>query len=199
MKKALILLNGLPPKNLPDRNQFDIFLAVDGAYNLLKELEIRPDLITGDFDSLEAIPDNIEIVNTPNQDFTDFEKALQILFEREFTDVSIYGGSGNESDHFLGNISVALSWKDKLTIKFFDDFGTYFFVQEQFEISGILNKTVSLIPFPTASEITTSGLEFSLQQEDLSFGSRIGTRNRAVSDQITIHFKEGNLLIYIGH
>lgn len=199
MKKALILLNGLPPKNLPDRNQFDIFLAVDGAYNLLKELEITPDLITGDFDSLESIPDNIEIVNTPNQDFTDFEKALQILFEREFTDVSIYGGSGNESDHFLGNISVALSWKDKLTIKFFDDFGTYFFVQEQFEISGILNKTVSLIPFPTASEITTSGLEFSLQQEDLSFGSRIGTRNRAVSDQITIHFKQGNLLIYIGH
>lgn len=199
MKKALILLNGLPPKNLPDRNQFDIFLAVDGAYNLLKELEITPDLITGDFDSVESIPDNIEIVNTPNQDFTDFEKALQILFEREFTDISIYGGSGNESDHFLGNISVALGWKDKLTIKFYDDFGTYFFVQNQFEIAGVRNKTISLIPFPNASEITTSGLEFPLHQDDLSFGSRIGTRNRAISNNITIEFKQGNLLIYISN
>jgi len=199
MKKALILLNGLPPKNLPDRNQFDIFLAVDGAYNLLKELEIRPDLITGDFDSLVAIPDNIEIVNTPNQDFTDFEKALQILFERNFTDISIYGGSGNESDHFLGNISIALAWKEKISIRFYDEFGSYFFIPNSFEIANVASKIISIIPLPIAENISTKGLHYTLKRETLKFGSRIGTRNKAISDVVQITFTKGNVLLYVSN
>ena len=199
MKKALILLNGLPPKNLPDRDHFDLLCAVDGAYTYCKASGITPDLITGDFDSLETIPEHIEIVNTPNQNFTDFEKTLQVLFERDITHISIYGGSGNEPDHFLGNISVALAWKDKLTIEFYDDFGCFYFIPNSFSVENIFGKTISLIPFPTALGITTSGLEFPLQREDLSFGLRIGTRNRAILNTVRIDFKKGNLLIYISH
>ena len=123
MKSALLVLNGSKPKQLPSADNFDIVCAVDGAYNQLKKLQVIPDLITGDFDSLEALPDSIEIINTPNQDYTDFEKALEVLHEREVSKISIYGGSGNESDHFLGNISVALAWKEKLNIRFYDELG----------------------------------------------------------------------------
>lgn len=199
MKSALLILNGSEPKNLPSSADFDIVCAVDGAYNQLKKMNVVPDIITGDFDSLLELPDSIELINTPDQEFTDFEKALQVLFEREIVHVSIYGGSGNESDHFLGNLSVALAWKEKLNIQFFDEFGSFYFIPNQFEISNVASKIVSLIPFPEALEITTSGLEFPLEQENLLFGNRIGTRNRAISDQISIDFKEGNLLIYISH
>ena len=199
MKSALLILNGSEPKNLPCSSKFDIVCAVDGAYNQLKKMNVVPDIITGDFDSLDEKPHAIELINTPNQEYTDFEKALQILFDREIMQVSIYGGSGNESDHFLGNLSVALAWKEKLTIQFFDEFGSFYFIPKRFEISKVASKIVSLIPFPSATEITTSGLEFPLQGENLSFGNRIGTRNRAISDNITIEFKEGNLLIYISN
>lgn len=199
MKSALLILNGSTPKNLPNSADFDIICAVDGAYNHLIEMNVVPDIITGDFDSLLEVPHSIECINTPDQDFTDFEKALQVLFEREIVHVSIYGGSGNESDHFLGNLSVALAWKEKMNIKFFDEFGSFYFIPNRFEISNVASKIVSLIPFPEALDITTSGLEFPLQQETLLFGNRIGTRNRAISNNISINFKKGNLLIFISN
>ena len=36
-----------------------------------------PDLVCGDFDSITKIPTTIEVINTPDQNFTDFEKALK--------------------------------------------------------------------------------------------------------------------------
>lgn len=199
MKTALILLNGLRPKSLPALTSFDLVCAVDGAYSYFEENDLQPDLVTGDFDSIERLPNSVEVLNTPDQDLTDFEKALQVLFERGIRSVAIYGGSGNESDHFLGNISVALAWKEKLTLQFFDEFGRFYFIPSAYSLSNVLGCTISLIPFPTAAGITTSGLEYPLLEEDLSFGTRIGTRNKAISESISIHFKTGNLLLYISN
>ncbi len=199
MKSALLVLNGSEPKNLPSPDNFDIVCAVDGAYHQLKKLHVVPNLITGDFDSLEKIPDSIEIINTPNQDYTDFEKALQVLYDRDVSKISIYGGSGNESDHFLGNISVALAWKKKLSIRFFDEFGTYFFIPNNFKIANVASKIISIIPIPVAENMTTIGLQYTLKSETLEFGNRIGTRNRAISDVIQISYSKGNVLLYISN
>jgi thiamine pyrophosphokinase len=62
-----------------------------------------------------------------------------------------------------------------------------------------MHKTVSLIPFPTATEITTKGLQYSLNKEDLVFGKRIGTRNKAIEKQICINFTSGNLFVFVNH
>lgn len=48
---------------------------------------LKPDLISGDFDSItietkEFFESNVEIVETPDQDYTDMCKALQIIAER---------------------------------------------------------------------------------------------------------------------
>ncbi|MCF6181028.1 thiamine diphosphokinase [Lutibacter sp.] len=198
-KKAFVLLNGEKPTVFPNLSNYQIVCAIDGAYNHFKEKNIEPDLITGDFDSIESIPTTAEVINTPNQNFTDFDKALAILNKRGFNTIDVYGGSGKEHDHFLGNISTALAWKTKLNITFYDDFGMYFFINNTFKISNVLNKNISLIPFPKAKGITTSGLQYPLVNESLVFGKRIGTRNKAIENTIEITFKKGDLLIYISH
>ncbi|MFK5958721.1 MAG: thiamine diphosphokinase [Lutibacter sp.] len=198
-KKAFILLNGSAPSNFPDLSQYDIVCAIDGAYNYFEAKNIVPDLVTGDFDSINSIPTSIEVINTPNQDFTDFEKALQILKHRGFYHIDVYGGSGKEHDHFLGNISTALQWKIGLNITFFDDFGKYFFIQDRTTLNHVIGKNVSLIPFPTASEINTKGLLYPIKKGTLTFGERIGTRNKAIENEIQISFENGDLLIYISH
>ena len=198
-KKAFLLLNGSAPKKTPDLSRYDIVCAIDGGYNHLKKINIEPDLVTGDFDSIQNIPETIETIHTPDQNFTDFDKALQILINKGIYFIDVYGGSGKEHDHFLGNISTAIQWKEKLKITFFDDYGTYYFIPKIFHLENILNKTVSLIPFPFATEIETTGLQFPLQKEKLIFGERIGTRNKAEKDKISIIHKEGNLLIYISN
>ena len=55
-KKVFLLLNGDKPKILPDLSIYNLICATDGAYQFLKENNINPNFISGDFDSLTTIP-----------------------------------------------------------------------------------------------------------------------------------------------
>ncbi|AQS93951.1 thiamine diphosphokinase [Polaribacter sp. BM10] len=196
-KKVFLLLNGEKPSKLPNLSQYEIICATDGAYQYLKEKNITPNFITGDFDSLENLPKDIEVVHTPNQDFTDFDKMLQILLDKGFFTIDIFGASGKEQDHFLGNLHTSIQWQKKLKLTFYDNHGRYFLADKKTILTNCKGKTISLIPFPEAKEISTKGLQYSLLNEDLIFGKRIGTRNKAIDNNIEISFKSGNLFIFI--
>lgn len=199
MHKVILFLNGQAPAKIPDTKGFEKIFCTDGAYTYLKVNGIVPDVVSGDFDSISAaeIPENIEVILTPDQNFTDFEKALMIIEARNYKEVYVYGSSGMEHDHFLGNLSSGLKFKDKLTLIFFDDYSYYFFADKEVSLEGYKNRIISLYPFPFAKGITSSGLKFPLNQEDLDLTKRIGIRNKATEDEVKISFKEGNLLIFI--
>jgi thiamine pyrophosphokinase len=198
-KKVFLLLNGETPNEVPNTSKYDIICATDGAYQYLKKHNITPNFIAGDFDSIQEIPIEIEVIKTPNQDFTDFDKILQIIFDKGYSEIDIFGASGKEQDHFLGNLHTAMQWKEKLKLTFLDNYNRYFLADKRTEITNCKNKIVSLIPFPKATNIVTEGLEYQLHKEDLVFGERIGTRNKAIQDTITITFESGELFIFINH
>ena len=198
-KKVFLLLNGEKPKEVPNFSVYDLICATDGAYQYLEKHKIVPDFISGDFDSVEAIPKEIEVIKTPNQDFTDFDKILQILFDKGFTKIDVYGASGQEQDHFLGNLDTAIRWKKKLSLTFFDNNGTYFLAKKKIVLSNCKGKIISLIPFPKASKVETFGLKYSLKKETLKFGKRIGTRNLAIDKKVKINFKKGNMFVFINN
>lgn len=197
--KVLLLLNGETPVKIPELNDYEIICATDGAYHYLNEKHIAPDFISGDFDSLENLPKEIEVIHTPNQAFTDFDKILQILSDRGYKNIDVYGASGKEQDHFLGNLHTAIQWKEKLSLTFYDNHGSYFLAKKKNPILNCKDKIISLIPFPKATEIITKGLKYSLNKEDLTFGKKIGTRNIALENNIEITFETGELFIFINH
>ncbi|GAB7258162.1 thiamine diphosphokinase [Polaribacter sp. OB-PA-B3] len=196
-KKVFLLLNGEKPKELPNLSNYDIICATDGAYQYLKEKNITPHFVSGDFDSLENLPTKIEVIKTPDQDFTDFDKILQILSDKGVLKIDVFGASGKEQDHFLGNLHTTIQWKEKLNLTFYDNHGRYFLADKKTILTNCKDKTISLIPFPEAKEISTKGLQYPLNKEDLIFGKRIGTRNKAIDNSIEISFKNGNLFIFI--
>ena len=198
-KKVFLLLNGAIPSELPNLSDYEIICATDGAYNFLKEKGVVPNFISGDFDSITEIPKDIEVINTPDQNFTDFDKVLQVLLKKGYENIDVFGASGKEQDHFLGNLHTTLQWKDRLRLTFFDDYGYYFLAKNVLKISDCKNKTISLVPFPAVHGIFTKGLQYQLKEESLSFGTRIGTRNKAIENEIEISFESGNLFIFINH
>ena len=197
--KVFLLLNGDKPKQLPNLDKYKLICATDGAYKYLEQNNVSPHFVTGDFDSLTNFPKDIEFIETPDQDFTDFDKILQILFDKGFYHIDVYGASGAEQDHFLGNLHTAIQWQHKLKLTFFDNYSTYYLADKLTSIKNCKEKIVSLIPFPEAKLITTQGLEYPLEKENLTFGERIGTRNKAVKNEVSISFTEGNLFIFINH
>ncbi len=196
-KTAFLLLNGEEPHHLPELEEYDLICATDGAFSFLLEKGIKPDIICGDFDSISELPQNIETIHTPDQNFTDFDKTLQELNKRGYRKIDVYGASGKEQDHFLGNLHTALKWKDDLQITFFDNSGTYFFSPKNYSQTNVLGKTISLFPFPICKNIRTEGLLYPLKNKDLSFYERIGTRNKAIENNINIQFSEGDLILFI--
>ena len=203
--KALLFINGVPPENLPDTINYSLIACSDGAFHYLKEkgfpLE-KLDFISGDFDSHSGKDETIyheKFIFTPDQNKTDFEKSLEIIKERGYKEVDVYGGSGGEIDHFLGNLTVAFIFKDDLKITFFDDHSHYFFAPNILVLNDVKNKLISLYPFPKAENITTKGLKWSLIKENLEITNRIGTRNFAQENSVTIEFDTGNLVVFIGN
>ena len=194
---VFLLLNGEQPNQLPDLSAYSLVCATDGAYRYLEQNEIVPDFISGDFDSLGHQPEGIEVINTPDQDFTDFDKVLQLLFDKGYSDIHIYGASGKEQDHFLGNLHTAIQWNGKLNLTFFDNYGYYLLADKQMTLSNIKGKTVSLVPFPEATGIITHGLQYPLMGETLTFGQRIGTRNVAQADEVNLSFGTGHLFVFV--
>ena len=203
--KALLFINGIPPKNLPDISDYALIACSDGAFHYLKEKGFplkKLDFISGDFDSHSGMDDEVyktKFIYTPDQNKTDFEKSLEIIKEKGFKTVDVYGGSGGEMDHFLGNLTVAFLFKEDLKITFYDEHSHYFFSPTQLILTGIKNKLVSLYPFPNAINVTTIGLNWSLTKENLDLTSKIGTRNFAVEDEVTVQFESGNLIIFVGN
>ena len=209
MKKALLFINGEPPKEFPNLSDYELIACTDGAFHYLRELNFpleKLDFISGDFDShindeeiiQQAQNHQFEIIETPDQNKTDFHKALEIIIEKGFENIDVYGGSGGEQDHFLGNLSVAFAFKDKLNLQFFDEYSSYYFIPKNFSISDVKGKMISLMPFPIAKNIETKGLKWPLNREDLMLGERIGTRNIAENQEVSVKYKEGDLLIFVG-
>ena len=207
--KALLFINGDSPKTIPNLSGYDLIACTDGAFHYLKQLKFpldKLDFISGDFDShkieeeiiQQAQNHQFEIIETPDQNKTDFHKALELILEKGFENIDVYGGSGGEQDHFLGNLSVAYAFKDKLNLQFFDEYSSYYFIPKNFSISDVKGKMISLMPFPIAKNIETKGLKWPLNREDLMLGERIGTRNVADSQEVSIQYKEGDLLIFVG-
>ena len=204
MKTALLFINGTPPKNLPNTEGYAIIACTDGAFHYLKEKNFplaQLDFISGDFDSHTGIDENIyheKFIFTPDQNFTDFQKALDILKNKDVKKVDVYGGSGGEQDHFLGNLHVAFLFKDLMEITFYDEFSSYFFIPKDFEINNVEGKMVSLLPFPKVENLVTDGLNWELKNEDLEITKRIGTRNFATKSTVKISYSDGDLLVFIG-
>lgn len=89
----------------------DLVIAADGGYVYLRRLGLQPDILLGDFDSLDHVPDHPCIVRHPvRKDDGDTALAVKLGLERGFHTFALYGGLGGARlDHSLANIQT-LAW-----------------------------------------------------------------------------------------
>lgn len=199
-KKAVLFINGCPPQDFPNIITYSLVGCTDGAFHYLNKYQSMLDFIIGDLDSINKIIINnsSKFLIREDQNKTDFEKALEYLLERNIEQVDVFGATGLEQDHFLGNISVAMKFFKKIHITFFDSFGSFFFVKKQSQHKVRKGANISLIPIKKVKKIITTGLMYQLNSSNLEFGNLIGIRNQSIEENINISFKKGKLLLFIG-
>jgi thiamine pyrophosphokinase len=179
-----------------------IVVVLDNAIDRVLQLDIKIDVLLGDFDdnfNPELYKEKqfpLEIVHTPNQDKTDLEKAFDYLIEKGHKAVNVVWATGKRADHTITNITNIVSYRDKLKIVILDDHSKIFLLPTKFEKWYTAKTPISLIPIGKVSGITTENLFYSLKNEELTIGYRTGSSNHVIEDGIVkIKHQEGNLLL----
>lgn len=88
----------------------DYVIAADGGWKACQQVDVVPDLLLGDFDSLEQVPvfENIRRVPVEKDD-TDMMLAVKEGLERGETEFHLYGGmGGSRTDHTIANMQTLL-------------------------------------------------------------------------------------------
>lgn len=178
-----------------------VTICVDGGanelYDVTKESErdkFLPQFVTGDFDSIKNdVLDyykrkGAKIVNTPDQNHTDFTKALSHLIsscgDEQVEAIFVLGVFSGLLHHIMANINTlfeATEITDKPVILLSNDSLAFLLQPGKHKIyvnSGLEGSTCGLIPVGSKCEsVTTTGLKWNLSNRALEFGKLVSTSN----------------------
>ena len=184
-----VVCNGKMPKDKTLINQIksaDYVIAVDGAGNTLFDLNITPNVIIGDFDSINPIShEEIKFIETKDQSKTDFRKTLEWCIENNILEISIYGISGKNDDHFLGNYYTLSDFIEKISWKAFTDFSIISPCKGTREFQSYKGQKVSIFSMKGSSTVNSENLEYPLESYRLQ-PSDEAVRNISFSSQFII-------------
>ncbi|SCW48819.1 thiamine pyrophosphokinase [Eubacterium ruminantium] len=220
-KKVIVILGGsVDPsfvKEVLDDAGKPFIIAADKGLEVLYKLSVMPDIILGDFDSvdnsiLEEYKSEILTRFSPVKDFTDGEaavdKAIEVVLSRgdqnesdiPESSVVILGATGSRLDHVLANISLLKKAVDagvraeivdrNNKIRIFNNFDSI----KVFKNNG--KKYLSLMPLgDKVTGLTLSGFKYGATDADLYQGSSLAISNEITSDYGMISFKDGYLIV----
>ncbi|EFB40523.1 hypothetical protein pah_c200o083 [Parachlamydia acanthamoebae str. Hall's coccus] len=177
--------------------RFSFLAAVDGGLNHCLNMQLVPDLLIGDLDSVlpEALQTyaSVPICKFPVlKDDTDLALAVQILLQKGFESITVFGGTGNRLDHTLSNIYLMSRYP--LHVKMQSKFESAFFLKENERLQTFSGQTISLIPFNgSVQQVSTKGLLWDLHQQTLDF-SFLSQSNSCIGSSVEITFVQGSLL-----
>tara|TARA_Y100001935_G_C17191304_1_gene450216 strand:+ start:96 stop:713 length:618 start_codon:yes stop_codon:yes gene_type:complete len=203
MKNALIINGG---NNTTERDQigeFDFVVAVDSGAEHAYKLFLKPDLVIGDLDSIDektyerVIKDNIEIKEYQEyKDNTDFEIALNHVMNMEIKDVTVIGGEYGDIDHLFGTLfTIVKLHTDENILWIHGEQNILFPNSESIEIG--INKNFSILPFSDLKNLSISGAEWNLKNENVEFGKSRTLRNISRNKQIDISVSKGKFCLVI--
>ena len=186
----------------------DLVIAVDGGLDYCAVLNVEPDLILGDFDSLseeeyaaveqleQQIPERV-IRLQREKDETDGLAALQEGLKRGYTEFRIYAGTGGRFDHTLANIQCLLYLKNRGASGYLVD-GTGMMLvikNEAVHFRRNLKGTLSLFSMVEESKgVPIRGMKYELEPASVRNDFPIGISNEFIGQEAEILVEDGTLV-----
>ncbi|MDR2802884.1 MAG: thiamine diphosphokinase [Treponema sp.] len=182
-------------------DSMDIIVSADSGLICAENANIRPDWILGDMDSIDDIsrldkypPDRV-LRFPPDKDFTDTELALDFLYEKGCTSITIAGGGGGRLDHILA--ITALFEREHPPCRWFTSNEKIFLASNDFCYHLKKSSIVSLFPLGNGPwKAQSSGLKWPLDNVEWRRGF-FGISNSAEADTIIIKVMSGRFMVII--
>ena len=177
----------------------DLIIAADGGYSTLKKLNIKPDLVVGDFDSLGEAPKDETVIKHPiKKDDTDTLLAVKIGLEKGYKTFVIYGAVGGRLDHTVATIQTATFVAENGGIAYIYDGNHTVTTIKNSSINFKANAKGYISIFAlsgVAKGVTIKGLLYELNDAEITPSFPIGVSNEFISKESEISVKDGILTI----
>lgn len=184
----------------------DTLIAADGGAMHCRALDVKPDTILGDLDSLPPAEvdywrgKGVEIKEYDRRkDETDLELALLLAQDLGVDEAIVLGAFGNRWDHTFANVFLpAYHPLENLNVTFWHDGMWLYLVRQARQIRGLPGQIVSLLPLKgDARGVSTVGLDYPLKDETLLFGASRGVSNVLVGETAEVSLRAGMLLCFV--
>ena len=178
----------------------DLVLAADPGYETCRRAGIVPDLLLGDFDSMDQPADFDRVRRVPvEKDDTDTMLAVKTGLEQGCGEFYLYGGTGGKRlDHTVANFQTLYYLRRQGARGYLYDNEFVWTVLENETVR--IKKTVEwglLSVFclgARAEGVTITGVQYPLNQAELTADFPLGVSNHILEDQAMVQVERGALL-----
>jgi len=204
MKKCIILANGQPPKKFVfdflNQNGYNFLICVDGGANSALKLDLIPDYIIGDLDSIRTdvydyFFDKCKIKQIKRQNDTDVEKCLNFAINKNFKEAVLLGVTGDRLDHSFGNLGLLLKFFTKIKIKVIHQKSLLCAYKGNIKLKTRPGETISIYGIDSKTKIISTGLKYPLKNISLPFGKKESTSNVAIDNEVKLKIKNGIIFV----
>jgi len=201
MSRCFIFGAGDAPEYLPVvPMEGDTVIAADGGYLTCCKENIVPDLLVGDFDSMDEPADFPHILRHPvEKDDTDTFLAARKALELGCDEVHIYGGTGGRLDHTLANLQLLMWLRQKG--------GKGYLYDGAFTYTAIINEAITvkkekewalLSVFCMGADahgVSERGVQYPLDRADLTAFFPLGVSNHILEETAEVSVEDGALVV----
>jgi thiamine pyrophosphokinase len=205
--KVIIISGGTPPSEKLLKNEItkDSFLiAADSGANCLYDYDIIPDLLLGDFDSInkdildyfEKSDCRIDIYPT-EKNFTDTEIAAQKAISMKPNEIVFLGCTGSRVDHLLSNIGMLkICLENHVNAYIKDENNCIRLYDASTSLDGTVGRLFSVQSYTNEIiGLTIEGAKYPLNNYNLKVGQSITVSNEFAMPKVLLKFKSGTLMV----
>lgn len=189
----------------------DYLIAVDGGILYCQVLEVEPDLILGDFDSVNTewqeairelekqVPEKVERL-CPQKDDTDMLAALKRGLKKGYRDFRLYAATGGRLEHTIANLQCLLFLKHQQATGYVMDGSGMMLVLEKEEVSFRKEMEGYLSIFSLGKEargVTLKGLKYPLNDYTMTNDNPIGISNEFIGEEASVAVEDGQLVLIV--
>lgn len=177
----------------------DYVIAADKGLLTVNKLNITPDLIIGDFDSLGYVPQGENVIKFPiMKDDTDLIIAIKEGLNRGYKLFKIYGCLGGERlDHTIAAIQTLgfISENDAVGILFDDNCYVTLLENKSLTLDESCEGIISVFSYSDKATVSISGLKYNLEKAELTNTYPIGVSNEFIHKNAVITSHNGKILV----
>ncbi|MDW5299058.1 MAG: thiamine diphosphokinase [Sedimentibacter sp.] len=207
---ALIIANGDDvDKSLIKNMHFDCVICADGGLGKAERLGVVPNIILGDFDSVEPSvlekyrSMNVEIEKFPTEkDYTDMELSIEFALKLGYNNIILVGATGGPRlDHSIANIMLLEKYFNLgVNIEIIDNNNKIQIISDNTDLylNHKENYFISIVPVTyLISGLTLEGFKYPLDNVIVKRGSTLCISNEIIKDRGRILLNKGIALLFV--